>query len=253
MKIKFTYHETVYVTDLRKGTIIAIPLRDGMENPNCFWAPPVRFEPLKADGFVGSLEAGAPVNFFNVAFNPHGNGTHTECIGHIAKGSEYTILKCQREHHLFAKVVTLWPTTLDNGDKCMMRSQLEEVIKANEADALVIRTMPNTPDKMSRQYSGTNPPYFEPAACKYLAEIELEHLLVDLPSLDREEDGGALAAHKAYWRYPEAPRVQATVTEMVYLPDRINDAYYLLNLQVAPFELDAAPSKPILYRLDLFK
>jgi arylformamidase len=246
MKIKFTYNSITWVADLKKGHAISIPLRDGVQNPNCFWAPPVRFEPLKAGAFVGSLEAGAPVNFFNAQFNPHGNGTHTECVGHIAPG-DFTINRTLREHHFLAKLVTLWPTTLNHGDRVITLEQIKEVIKTEEAEALVLRTMPNSTDKLTRQYSGTNPPYLSADALAYLADAELDHLLVDLPSVDREEDGGALSAHKAWWRYPEATRVAATITELVYIPDRLEDGYYLLNLQVAPFELDAAPSKPILY------
>lgn len=248
MKIKFTHSGKVWVADLKQGIIIAIPLRDGLQNPNCFWAAPPAFSPYRSGDFVGSIEAGAPVNFFDVRFNPHGNGTHTECIGHIAPG-DYSLFRCQREHHLFAKLVTIWPEQLDNGDRRISRAQIEPLIEPEEADALVIRTMPNHTDKMTFQYSGTNPVYLEADACAYLAEIGLEHLLVDLPSLDREEDGGALAAHKAWWKYPDHPRIQATVTEMIYVPDRIKDGYYLLNLQTAAFELDAAPSKPILYHL----
>jgi arylformamidase len=248
MKIKFTHQAQVWVADLKKGYSIAIPLRDGMQNPNCFWAPAPSFEPLRAGDFVGSIEAGAPVNFFNVRFNPHGNGTHTECIGHIAAG-DHTINRSLREHHLFAQVVTLWPILQENGDRVITRAQMEEVLSADEIDAIVIRTMPNTTDKMTRQYGGTNPPYFAADACAFLAEREIEHLLTDLPSLDREEDGGAMAGHKAWWSYPERPRLQATITEMIFVPDQIADGFYLLNLQVAAFELDAAPSKPILYYL----
>jgi arylformamidase len=248
MKIKFTDRGTTWVADLKKGQSIAIPLRDGLQNPNCFWAPPPVFEPLRSGDFVGSLEAGAPVNFYNVRFNPHGNGTHTECIGHILQG-DYTIAKSIREAHLFAKLVTIWPIAQENGDRIITKAQIAELIAPDEADALVIRTMPNTTDKHTRSYSGANPPYLEPEACAYLAACDLDHLLVDLPSLDREQDGGAMAGHKAWWQVPTAPRLQATITEMVFVPDRLQDGYYLLNLQVAAFELDAAPSRPVLYSL----
>ena len=37
------------------------------------------------EGFTGSVAEGGSVNFRNIAFNPHGNGTHTECLGHITE------------------------------------------------------------------------------------------------------------------------------------------------------------------------
>ncbi len=100
-----------------------------------------------------------------------------------------------------------------------------------------------------RQYSGTNPTYIEPALAHYLADHHIEHLLLDLPSVDREEDGGQLLAHHAFWQYPERTRRTSTITELIFVPDELKDGLYLLNLQITSLELDASPSKPILYKL----
>ena len=35
---------------------------------------------------------------------------------------------------------------------------------------------------------------------------------------------------------------------MIYVPNEIEDGEYLLNLQIAPFESDCAPSRPLLLR-----
>ena len=75
----------------------------------------------------------------------------------------------------------------------------------------------------------------------------MKHLLIDLPSVDKEKDEGKLLAHKAFWNYPEKPRYQATITEFIYVPNQVKDGSYLLNLQIASFHNDAAPSKPVLY------
>ena len=40
-----------------------------------------------------------------------------------------------------------------------------------------------------------------------------------------------------------------TITELIYVPEEVTDRQYLLNLQIAPFENDASPSKPILYAI----
>ncbi|MGL5889046.1 MAG: cyclase family protein, partial [Bacteroidia bacterium] len=86
-------------------------------------------------------------------------------------------------------------------------------------------------------------------AALLLAEMNVEHLLLDLPSVDREVDGGALAAHKAFWNYPENTRRNCTITEFIYVPNDVFDGAYLLNLQTAPIENDATPSRPVLYRI----
>jgi hypothetical protein len=36
---------------------------------------------------------------------------------------------------------------------------------------------------------------------------------------------------------------------MIYVEDAISDGSYILNLQIASFENDASPSKPILYKI----
>ena len=81
------------------------------------------------------------------------------------------------------------------------------------------------------------------------AAAGVKHWLCDVPSVDREDDGGHLLAHHAWWHYPEAPRTDATITELIFVPDEAADGLYLLNLQVAPIESDAAPSRPLIFPL----
>ena len=80
-------------------------------------------------------------------------------------------------------------------------------------------------------------------------------MLIDLPSVDREEDDGKLVAHKAFWNVKNVDelnsdaRLHCTITEMIFVSDAIKDGSYILNLQIASFENDASPSKPVLYKI----
>jgi kynurenine formamidase len=116
-------------------------------------------------------------------------------------------------------------------------------------EALIIRTKPNDHSKMQRQYSGTNFPYLTIGAMQRIVDAGVQHLLVDLPSVDREEDGGVLAAHHLFWDVPAEPNFQKTITELIYVPNEISDGNYILNLQVSNFANDAAPSRPMLFDL----
>lgn len=247
-RISFSRAGRHFTTDLSRPMDISIPLRDGAENPNCFWAPMPEFSPVRAGDFVGSTAEGGSVNFFNVRLNPHGNGTHTECVGHIAR-ERFVLRECLQEAHFLAKVVSVYPQRTENGDRVIFRSQLEELLSKNEAEALIIRTLPNDDLKMRQNYSGTNPPYLHHEAAAYLVECGVQHLLLDLPSVDREEDEGKLLAHRAFWQYPETVRTHATITEMIYVPNALRDGLYLLNLQTTSLDLDASPSKPVVYAL----
>jgi hypothetical protein len=82
-----------------------------------------------------------------------------------------------------------------------------------------------------------------------LVNMGIKHFLVDLPSVDREDDGGKLLFHKTFWQYPQNIRKDATITELIFVPGNVQNGTYLLNLQIASFELDASPSKPVLYAL----
>jgi len=247
MLITFLHQSGTFQADLSRPIDLSMLLRAGLENANCFWAPPVEYTPVTAGDFVGSTAQGGPVNFFNVRFNPHGNGTHTECVGHIAR-ERYVLGECLRTHHFYAKLVSLFPQKMDDGDRVILREQVEAILSKNEAEALIIRTLPNDDLKTRTNWSGSNPPYLHHEAVAYLVDCGVRHLLLDLPSVDREEDGGALLAHRAFWQYPGADvRSDCTITELIFVPNEVRDGFYLLNLQTASFDLDASPSKPVIF------
>ncbi|MEM7102140.1 MAG: cyclase family protein [Bacteroidota bacterium] len=247
MEIKLTLDGNEYTCDLSNPLDISIPVRDGLQNVNCFYAPPVEFSPVLAGNFIGDTRQGGVVNFFNIKINPHGNGTHTECVGHITK-ERYYINECLDRYIFPATVISVWPTKNGNGDRVITKDQVEALFDGG-TPALVIRTLPNDELKKEINYSGANPPYLDVEATAYLVRKGVDHLLIDLPSVDREEDEGALASHKAFWNYEGSLRTNCTISELIFVPEMIKDGIYLLNIQIASLELDVSPSKPILYAL----
>jgi kynurenine formamidase len=247
MIIEFTHYNKKYTADLDKPLDISLPLFSGDNNPNAFHIANPKFEPVKVGSFVGSVQEGGACNCENLFLNAHGNGTHTECVGHISK-ERITINQTLKQFYAIAQVISVSPTTIENGDYMVMLNSIENIFN-KEAEAIIIRTLPNNVSKKTGQYSGNNPTYLEPALGTFLANNNIKHLLVDLPSVDREEDGGALATHHAFWQYPNNTRLNATITELIFVDDSVADGLYLLNLQIASFESDASPSKPVLYKL----
>jgi arylformamidase len=250
MKAKFDFNNSSVIVDFNKPLDISISIRSGMDNVNCFYAPFPEFTPLIDGNFVGSTAAGGLVNFYNIKLNPHGNGTHTECVGHISK-EKHSINQCLNNFHFWAKLITLFPTKLDNGDRIITLEQIKETYNFQEkCKALIVRTMPNDDYKLQMNYSGSNPPYFHHDVLTFLREMGIKHIITDLPSVDREQDEGKLLGHKAYWNYPENPILDSTITELVYVPNKIKDNYYLLNIQISSLELDASPSKLVLFQIE---
>jgi len=229
--------------NLSKGHCIAIPLDHTHDQPNAYYAPLYEALPVRVGDWIGDTREGGNVNFYNFRLNPHGNGTHTECVGHISI-DRYSIHQALESGYALAQLMSVYPGHQDNGDRIIDQLEWEPGI-----EAIIIRTLPNHPDKMVRHYSGTNPPYLDSNIAGKMADAGIQHLLLDLPSVDREEDGGALAAHKAFWKYPEHPRTKATITELVYIDNVMPDGLYLLQIQIPALELDASPSRPYIYPL----
>ena len=247
MIVSFKLGNNSFKADLSKPMDISIPMRSGSENVTAWYVDPPKIEPHEEGGFVGSVKHGASINFNAIQFNPHAHGTHTECLGHITP-EVHSVNQTLERYFFIARLITIAPEKIGN-DLVISRKQLQRSMRGDMPDALVIRTLPNTKEKLSRQYSHTNPPYFTEEAMMYLVENEVLHLLVDLPSVDKEKDDGALLAHKAFWGIGQTLRPQATITEFIYVSHKIIDGEYLLELQLAPFENDASPSRPVLYQL----
>src|SRR5690606_24842789 len=95
------------------GFDLSIPLRAGEINVNAWYANPVKITPVVTENFIGDVNKGGSVNFRDLYFNPHGNGTHTECVGHISKDN-YTINQCLKEFHFKAKLISVTPAVERN-------------------------------------------------------------------------------------------------------------------------------------------
>lgn len=253
MIISVEFNDNNYSVDLNTGIDISIPLVHGESGPKCFYAPDFKIEPVIAGSFIGDTKQGSPVNFKNIFINPHGNGTHTECVGHISKES-YTINQCLKEFNHVAYLITLTPHITDNGEKYITANALEkELMSMPPCYTLIIRTLPNNLSKIRRDYSGSNPPYFEDKAMQIILEKGIKHLIVDLPSVDREVDGGKLSTHKIFWEYPQQPALSKTITEMVFIPNEVMDGLYFCQIHILSLELDASPSKILLYKMNKIK
>lgn len=247
MRTKVEIQGQKFTMDLSKPIDISIPLSGSSQNPSAWYLSPPEISPVIMDNFVGRVKDGASTNFNTIVFNPHAHGTHTECIGHITKDF-HGIGDALKEFHFICELITLEPISYQ-GDLVITKGQLSKALLGKKPTAVILRTLPNEKGKLSRQYSHTNPAYLLEDAALFLRQIGVKHLLIDLPSVDKEKDGGALLAHKAFWDFHGDQRLDATITEFIFVPNHIKDNTYFLNLQIVSFVNDASPSKPVLYEL----
>jgi kynurenine formamidase len=243
--------------DLSKPIDISIAITNDDHNPIAWYQNAPEIKPVVMGDWIGKVSEGqSSTNFNNLFFNPHAHGTHTECLGHITT-EFYSINQCLKQFFFGATLITVQPEKVGE-DEVISKEQIEKALKLfhdseMKPEAIVIRTLPNEVAKKSFKYSNTNPPYMSEEAALFLRESRIQHLLIDLPSVDKEKDGGKLAAHKAFWNVTDVnqlnkgARLNCTITEMIFVPNEVTDGNYVLNLQIASFENDASPSKPILY------
>lgn len=226
---------------------LSIPLQFGGPQPNAFGVDAAMAKPL------GDTLDGSSVNFAQLTFTPHCNGTHTECVGHITD-ARISVRDCLRDVVLRGLLISVEPS-IHNEDRLIGIDALEIAGITKGFDALIVRTLPNDETKLSRTYDGENiPPYFTADAMQKIVDCGFKHLLVDLPSIDRIFDEGKLENHRIFWNVDAGSRavgvqtrIHSTVTELIYVPNDVEDGEYMLNLQIAPFESDASPSRPVLF------
>jgi arylformamidase len=260
MEANITLNGVNYKIDFNTFYDLSITLGNPEKEVTAWYCDKTKIEAVKTEQFTGAVRLGGSVNFNNIFFNPHGNGTHTENVGHITPDF-YSVNNSFKSFFIPVFLLTVEPIEVEaspepwckTGDFMVQLSQIKEALPFDFfADALIIRTLPNgSTHKLNKNYSNTNPTYLHPDCGEFLREIGVKHLLIDLPSVDREEDNGLLLCHKAFWDYPKQLDLERTITELIYAPDTIKDGLYMLNLQVAPFFNDASPSRPIIYPLNL--
>jgi arylformamidase len=233
------------------GHDISIPLAFDAPQPAFFGVPAAAGTVVAAGSFIGDVRRGGSCNCSTYTLTPHCNGTHTECIGHVT-AEPVSVRDISQEHFSAALLISVDPVPV------ITRSVLAKALGSHNLfhySALVVRTRPNTRDKLTRNYDRSPAGCFDADAMRLIVSAGITALVVDLPSLDRGDDA-ELTTHRIFWGLPpgatsarHAQRPDATVTELAFIDDSIADGPYLLNLQVAPFVADAAPSRPILLPL----
>jgi kynurenine formamidase len=269
-KLEFSTSGRRWQVELHRPFDLAITMEFDGPQPRFFAASGAVAEPLRTGAFTGDVAAGASCMCGVYTLSPHCHGTHTECVGHLT-GDRTHVAALTPAAPALAAVVTVRPGPLGlishdrprlsaPTDTVITRAMLAAAAAAWAGDpwtALVVRTLPNEPAKARRQYEGPCPaPYFTADAMHWIVERDVTSLVVDLPSLDRADDGGGLVAHHTYWGLAAgardarlARRGHALVTELAYVPETVDDGLYLLDLQVPAFGADAAPSRPVIYPL----
>ena len=265
MKTSVNIKNNNYMIDFSKGNDISIPYDfDNGNQPNFYNVPKGTKTPLTIgkQEFDVTRKMGCNVYVYN--YNIQCTGTHTECVGHISSQKVY--VNTLIPHELIPTyLITVKPivhhNTLDSyhanlteDDLVISKDLLYEILNKIDTDlytGLIIRTHPNSLDKKTQHYQNKRAPFLTNDAMYYINELNINYLFVDLPSIDRDDDGGKLFNHKIFWNFDEQSKKYShkLITEMIFVNNTIKDGPFLLNLKTPNFMVDAIPSSPILYTI----
>ena len=230
---------------------LSIPNHFSGYAPTFYDSPQPTNSPFASSQFIGDVKQGGSCNVPVISLNIHCNGTHTECEGHI-NDSGLSIIDVCPLGFIPAYIISVDPECGHNTsesyhvsiekDLVITKKSIEGKID-NSQIALIIRTNPNDVSKKSRNYNSKTAPFFTHQAIDYIMSKGVKHLLVDLPSIDRANDGGHLGNHKRFFKYGK------TISELLFIDNALKDGFGFLNIQIPNWSLDAAPSRPIFYKV----
>jgi len=257
-----------FKTNLEGGQDLSIPLSFSDQDPCLYDTPHATHRPFKAEGLIGDTRLGGSCNVATIELTPHCNGTHTECVGHLTTEPRFindilptglipcTLISVTPESIRRAGETSAPPVESDDILGLTARCIASVLSESSPSwrRALIIRTLPNLDLKKSAQHSSNGVPFFTVEAIELLKQSGVEHILVDLPSLDRLHDSGKMAAHRTWWNIDSDsfdPNTDTdalrTITELIFVPDSVEDGLGFVSIQIPPFCSDAAPSRPIFF------
>lgn len=252
--------------DPTAGMSLAIPMRFAGSQPNIYGVDYAEERSVSTETFTGDVSRGGSCNVSRISLIPHCNGTHTECVGHIT-AQRIAVCDILIPGLIPACVVSLSPSSGDSlsdtsvppitdGDRVIGAAAVRKALSGcpdGFTEALIVRTLPNDDTKVERHYTDNSAAFFSVEAIQAIVASGVAHLLVDLPSVDRLIDDGAMAAHRAFWGVedadgnPDTSESIRTITELIYVPDAVSDGPCLLDLQIPELVTDAVPSRPVVY------
>ena len=294
MKAEVKLEGRVFHVDLSAGKSIARTISVAATKSTLdIGAIAVQSKTYRDGDFVGDILAGGACNVSVLKINPHCCGTHTETLMHVmpaeAATAPPTIDSVVPTGLQLSLVLTLKTCSLpearacdesftehaDSDDRLVSAAAIsaalagaaqsmpcgyaawESANKESLGKSLVVRIVEDDPATATSLWSFQSgvPPYFTSDAIELLNDQNVEHLLVEFPSIDRMDDGGRLTNHHKFWNIDQKSRNLAeawpskTITEMIEISPSIKDGLYLLFIGVPPVRTDAMLSRPVLYEL----
>ena len=218
MIIKVSHNKQDYKINTKQSIDISIPYNFNGAQPNFYDVNPGKLSPFKFAETSYSVANGAGCNVPEISMNIHCTGTHTECVGHLLEKNG-SVSECIQDLYMPTVLLTVRPKLFSEcsdgyhvavkGDEKVISKESIEVSykkhKLNNPLSMIIRTLPNPKEKQFYSFTENYPPFFTNDSLIFLSN-KIQHLVVDIPSIDRMEDDGILGNHRIFWSSHDDPK-----------------------------------------------
>lgn len=213
-----------------------------------FYLPNFQVAPVQLDGFIGDTDRGGSCNVNQISFTPH-NLTHIETAAHIIKsGPTVKDIPIQTMHGI-CQVIDL--SDAEFPDNYIHPDHIKSQLLDHSIQILAIKT-PASIIPADHDFSGTDPLSLHPTTGKYLSEHhpDIKLLIVDLPSVDQEDDGGKLLAHRYFLEIEgNSTSKRKAIIELAYFSEIKSSGRYYAIITPARVDLDAMITDVVLFDL----
>ena len=245
------YNNKIFSVNTDEGMDLSIRNDFSGSAPIFYGSEQPKANALRFNDFIGDIKEGGSCNVPVVTLDIHCTGTHTESIAHVIDSEEKISDVCPYG------MIPAWLTSVElceandtsesyhcdiGSNMLITKKELQKNISESYS-ALIIRTLPNDDSKKTRDYDVKPAPFFTNDAIDHINELGVKHLLVDIPSIDKANDGGQLENHKRFFKQGK------TISELLFIPNDLKDGFGFLQIQLPNWGLDAAPSRPIFYSI----
>jgi arylformamidase len=234
--------------------------KDGTRSVNAFHFSPITLKTVELEGqFIGDVTRGGSCNVDTLQYIPHGL-THLETSAHILSPSVNppTVKDIPLEN--LSGIVYL----IDLSRRGMKKGELIPpgvIQKKLEALTLPVSMLAlKTHSSMLPEdydFSGKDFLSLAPETARvihdYRSPNRIDCLILDLPSIDPESDGGKLAAHREYFGLPQTghnakDNEKRTLVELAWFAN-LEEGYYYAVITPPRFETHAVTTGIILHPL----
>lgn len=235
--------------------------RGGTQAPNAFHLTPISSRTVELEGqFTGDVRRGGSCNVDTLCYVPHGL-THLETSAHILnRDTNPPTVKDIPPEKLsgMALLIDLSDMGQDTGKKIAWETVQAKLDRNRLPISMLAIKTASSLLPQDYDFSGKDFLYLAAETAKGIhdyktADSHIDCLILDLPSIDRESDGGKLLAHRGFFGLPDtgfdAEDLEKRVLVELAMFSGLEEGYYYVVITPPLLETNAVSTGIVFHSL----